>query len=382
MPSGDSHVEMRMLQKRLPVRVAAAQGVGEELTGCSIEMETDQTVWPVAIDREGLLKQADAPEFVGSTEEDNQRLPRVVRQRSEQPGSRGRGIGLGRMFDPMCQHELVGTLRHFWHRAMSPALPHLLLPEVIVTFDLGLKAGLPWRNEDWNDAKAQTQMYDAAEAVRMAVGALEARVVVELNELRTTEVAPVLRQTFQYVVGENAPPRPRHRHTAIERNAIEDLHFSSVTNDQSFDDIEGIEFSLPSRHVREVPARGWWRPALSRALNQTVLRQDSADGAYGRQWADAFRLELSADGDGAVFTQRRMAFEPKSQAKDTLQDATRRSMLCTEVAAGPVLPVDPIESAACGAMHPFENCAHATCETHGDVTHGRTAAHRCDHSLS
>lgn len=73
------------------------------------------------------------------------------------------------------------------------ALPNLLLPIRVEALELVLKTLLTRWRKNRGDTQAQTKMHDSSEVRRMAVRALEDRVVIELNVSRKSPPAPVRR---------------------------------------------------------------------------------------------------------------------------------------------------------------------------------------------
>src|ERR687888_1962438 len=62
--------------------------------------------------------------------------------------------------------------------------PYLGLPLGIETFNSSLKAGLPWGREHGHDLQGETEPDDTAHRIRVLMGPLKARIVVELDKGR------------------------------------------------------------------------------------------------------------------------------------------------------------------------------------------------------
>ena len=362
---------MGSAKQRLPGRIVSTQSVEPQFTGKGMQFGTHESMRPVTIGVHGLMQQPELSSLIGAPEEQNPRLCRLAREYLVGQSQARRGcVDAGGMFGAMGGHEVVRSMAQARYRPVPPAMPDFLLPERVVAFNFGLEACFLRRNKNWHHPQAEAEVYDSAQTVGMPVSALEAGVVVKLDVVGSPKALPVFRQTGQHVSGVNCVARPRSNQAAVKRDSVEDLDFSATANDQTFDDVHRIQFGLAIGQCGQIPTR--WRSgtAYPLTLDQAVPGKDASDGADRRQRRSVLGLELSADGGGTIFPQRRMAFKPSAQMEDTLDDAARRAVGGSRITARPILPIDAIKSLALGSLDPFADHAQCHTEAFGHGTQG------------
>lgn len=87
--------------------------------------------------------------------------------------------------------ESTIAAREFSQIAVPETLPDLGLPEMVETFDCGLKPGFPRRGEDRHDALIQTKADESAESSYRAGGTGKACVIVHLQIGRGAPLPPM-----------------------------------------------------------------------------------------------------------------------------------------------------------------------------------------------
>jgi len=376
VPGRELNFQFGGAQERLTAGFTPPQGEELDLAGERIEFGTHQAVQPVGIDAHGSVQQPEPALIVGPSQKDDLGLGGLPRDGGGKGQANRGGLNPGGMFGAVGHHKLIGAALQGGHGGMAPPVPDFVLPEVIVAFDLGLEAGFARGHEHRHHAQAQTQMDHAPQAIRMAVGALEAGIIVELNVVRTTEAAPVGGQPTQHIGGLDRGVRPRHGQAAIERDAVENIDGRAAPNDQALDHIKGVQLGLTVEQGGQIPTGRRGRLAAARPLNLAVANQDAANGGQGGQRRDLLGAELGANRVGAVFAQGRMLLEPLTELEDATDHPPRGAVVGMRVAARSVSPVNPIQSLAVGAADSLADHGHRDAELERDLTE-RSAAPDC-----
>src|SRR5258708_40191430 len=135
-------------------------------------------------------------------------------------------------------NEGLGAPAQSRQGGVAPAVPDFLLPEIVEAFDLGLKAGLARWSKDGNDAQTEAKVDDATEAMRQAMGSLEAGVIIELGEAWLAEALPMCGQGREHRSGREGASLRACGETAVEGNGIKDLHLDAPLDGQTLHKVE------------------------------------------------------------------------------------------------------------------------------------------------
>lgn len=279
MPRCDFDGEFARGQERLVIRLAAAQCVTAHLAGTHAQFAADQPVRPVAMNQERFFEQANAPLCVGAPQKDDAVLLRPFREAGRQGVPRRGAVLAGGVALAVRGDVGAGALLQGAQVRMTPALPDFLLPAVIEAFDVGLEARFAGRRKHRNDAQTQAEVNHAPQMVGLGVGALKARVVVELGEVGAAVGVPVFAQGGEDVVGGEAGTRPALGQMAVQRQGIEHVEQRSVFDDETLDQIESVEFGATLGHGGQMPAgRGRWA-ALASGVGESGASDQPGQGA-------------------------------------------------------------------------------------------------------
>jgi len=246
MATGQFDLQVGSAQEGLPAGIMTAQGIETKLTGERVEFGAHEAVRPVGVDRDGAFQEAHLAAVVGSTQEKDPRLGGHQRRGGGEGQPWRSGITARGVLGAVGLNELGGAAPQRRDGAMVPALPHPVLPEVVEAFHFGLEARFAWGHEDRHHAQAQAEVDDAAEAIRVAVRAVKAGIVVELRVMGTAKGSPVFGQATEDVGGFERSVQPSGGQAAVERDGIEGFDFGPVADDQAFDKVKGIQFACPS----------------------------------------------------------------------------------------------------------------------------------------
>jgi hypothetical protein len=152
----------------------------------------------------------------------------------------------------------------------------------------------------------------------------------------------------------------------VQRHGIEYFDSSSTLDDQSFDDIEAIQFASSRCHVGQVPA-GWrWRMASSIPTIQcTTPLQNAPNGAQCGNRSCSSCDQFSLNGLSSVFAQDAAILELSPYSNNQVLNAllgpanVARSM-------GPILPIDPAQSSSLSPLGPI---------VHGGNAHAKASSY-------
>jgi hypothetical protein len=191
---------------------------------------------------------------------------------------------------PACATQSVGDakfvreqLRGF-ARGVAGALPDLLLPERIESFDVGLKAGFAGRREDRGDAVAEAKPDDFADDIRAIMRALKTRIVVELGESGEADFAPMFIKARDRPSAGDGSVDPSVNVRANEAFGGEDVKKTGSLDGQILNTIERIHIRLATRHGGQIPARGRGRAAdATTGIQEPMSGENTSDSAHTRK---------------------------------------------------------------------------------------------------
>lgn len=377
VPGREFDGEFTSRQERLVIGLAAAQGVTAHFSRAHTEFTTHEAVRPVTMNHEGSFEQADSPARVRAPQEDDQEMLRCFGELARQAVTRWGTVLAGGMALAVRGDVGAGAPLQSAQVRVAPALPDFLLPAVIEAFDVGLETGFARRRKHRDDAEAQAEVNHAAQMIGVGVRTLKAGVVVELGEVGVTVGVPVFGQGGEDIVGGEAGARPALGQLAVQRQAIEHVEQRAVLDDQTFDQIEGVEFGVALSDSGQMPAGRGWRTALTAGGGESSASDQPGQRAGGRG-GQVLAEEFPAEGGGSVFAQGRMTFEPGAQSQDALDEFARGAVFGFAVAARPVGEVSAEEALAASALKPFVSGASADVEASGDRTEGGPATESGD----
>jgi hypothetical protein len=174
--------------------------------------------------------------------------------------------------------------------------------------------------------------------------ALKHRVVVELRVRREAMLTPMFDQAFDRGFCGDLLARPGTAQSTVKTDSGQDIHVLTTANDQIFDNVEAIQLSPTSRHIRKVPT---WRRRLATnstsTIQRTVAIKNSSDRPHRRNMNDPSCYQLATNRFGAVLTEITLGLELLSQAKDPLLDSAFRSTWCRSTASRPRSPVNFVQ---------------------------------------
>jgi len=163
--------------------------------------------------------------------------------------------------------------------SMMKAFPDLGLPEAVEGLDLVLEAMLTGRSEDRANPEGKAKEGDGTEAVGMVMGAVETEVIVELSIGGQAMRAPMGEEGIWGKVGRDGGIEKATAKAAVQGDGVENLDLADMLDDESLDDVKGVQFGLGGGEIWEVPARRrWWAAEAARRFDQGVALEDVGDG--------------------------------------------------------------------------------------------------------
>lgn len=194
-----------------------------------------------------------------------------------------------------------------------PSLPDLLLPVPVEALELVLETLLTRWGKDGDDAQTEAKVHDSSKVSGMTVGALEDRVVIELNVSRKAPLAPVRRDQLTGARAlRSGGKNPDATQAAPEGNGRKGVEVGVAAESQALDKIKRIQLGLRGRQGRQVPARRWCWPALALQARDSVPCEDPGNRAIAGRWF-AGSEQSSMDGRGATLAQWTMPSQPLTQ---------------------------------------------------------------------
>src|ERR1035437_3552238 len=277
---------MNLTQQRMVVWVTPAQHVETDALMSEVHFASHESMWPIAIDKEGSAEEIDVAFFTAAAQEDHGAFERGAEVELE---AFGEAAPLGCEFSPGGGLGAIGCditggdARHGFDIGEVVALPDLALPQPIEAFDGILEARLARWGEDRDHSERQTQPADTSDGVGRSVCSLEYCSVVKLGISRQPVTAPALNQGLQR--GPSAGPLhdPGIGQCAVQAGAGEYIDKGAVGDLQILDEIEAVELGSPTGQVGQIPALGRCRPALSvPTIKRAATRKHTVNG-YARR---------------------------------------------------------------------------------------------------
>ena len=202
-------------------------------------------------------------------------------------------------------------------RRMLKACPYLLLPFAVVAFYGILKPVLPYWRKYCHYSKTQTGSDDSPDDIGVLMRAGESGVVVELCIIRQSEFAPVTKNCFQSQFC--VPPRfgPAFYQTSMQGDCVEYFNLSLATNEETFDEIELIQFSKPFCDKRQVPTQsGGLATQAPTIISCAVSLKDVANSPQGRSRLDTAPFKFVKYGLSAEFSQHTLVTKLFANSED------------------------------------------------------------------
>src|SRR3972149_5564591 len=165
-----------------------------------VHFAAHESMWPIAIDKEGSAEQFDIAFFTAAAQEDHGAFERSAEVKLE---AFGEAAPLGCEFSPGGGLGAIGCditggdARQGFGIEDVMALPDLALPQRVEAFDGILEARLARWGEDRDHSERQPQPADTSDGVGGSVCSLEYCVVVKLGICRQPVTTPALDQGLQ-----------------------------------------------------------------------------------------------------------------------------------------------------------------------------------------
>ena len=337
---------MNLTQQRMIVWVTAAQRVETDALMSEVDFAAHESMWPVAIDREGSAEEIDVTVLTAAAQKDHSAFERGAEVELEAFGEAAplgcefsAGGGLGAIGCDITG----GDARHGFDIGEVVALPDLALPQPIEAFDGILEARLARWGEDRDHSECQTQPADTSDGVRELMRSLEYCGVVKLGISRQPVTAPALDQGLQRRPSAGALHDPRLGQCTVQTGAGEYIDKGSSSNLQILDEIEGVQFGSPTGQIGQIPALGRCRPALSvHTIKCAATRKHSVDRhARGNRLKRPCELQGQPNGVGSVLAQHTFFTQYVSNTQNVLFHVARRAVPgATRFAIFELYPVD------------------------------------------
>ena len=244
-------------QKGLVGRITSSEGVEPDASVSEIDFRSNESMRPVAVDREGVSQQAGGTFGASSSQEYDATLRRCLQIQLPCFGER---FAVGSIYDPCrCSATAGGDefcrlcLQGFPRRVRETG-PHFRLPATVEVLDSGLKSRLLRRGEDRRDVQRQTQTDDPPDRVGVVMRSLENRVVVKLCISGQAKLAPVLKQGVEHGFCSDFGPRPRGNQAAMQGTTVEDFQVEAPFDDEALNDVKTVQFGASGGNVGQVPS--------------------------------------------------------------------------------------------------------------------------------
>jgi hypothetical protein len=297
--------------------------------GAKVEFAPEEAMLPSRIDVEAVGQEADATCVIGAADEDDLGV-HASRQAIWRPGeARGRGLLTRLAFEVMSGDEAVGPEAELGAVGVVEAFPDFGLPQGVEGLDLVLEAMLARWGEDGGDPQGQAEEGDGTEAIGMVMGTMEAQIIIELGVGGQPVRPPVGEQRILGEPGGDGGGEKTAAKAAVQGDGVEDLNLADALDDESLDDVEGVQLDPSRGNVGEVPTGRWWGAAeATGATDQTVAPEDIGNGGAAGQWMAGGRLRAQGaqDGNRAIFAQGIEVTESVAQAEDVLDESSGEGM--------------------------------------------------------
>jgi hypothetical protein len=260
---------------------------------------------------------------------------------------------------------------------MMEACPDLGLPEAVEGLDLVLEAMLTGWSEDGADPECEAKEGDGTEAVGMVMGAVEAEVIVELSIGGQAMSTPMGEEGVLGEVGRDGGVEETTAKAAVQGDGVENLDFANMLDDESLDDVKGVQFGPGGGEVWEVPAwRRRWAAEAAGRLNQGVALEDVSDGgtAGDVKFIGALGAQGAEDGHRAILPQGIMLAEVVAQGEDALDHFGQEGVWRAKRAARAVSKIHTVQTLPGGALHPVLDVGQGQAGLASDLAQGDTAA--------
>lgn len=372
-------------KQRLMVGLGTAKAEAMNGLRAEVDFATNEAMVPSSVDEEAAGEKADSAFVIGAADEDDLGVsasrqaiwrPREARWCSLLPF-------LG--FDVMGGDEAVRTVAQLGAAGVVKAIPDLNLPQVVEGLDLVLDAMLARWGEDGGDAQGQAEEGDGTETIRMVMGAVEAEVVVELSVGGQAVGSPVGQQRILSELGRDGGGEESAAKAAVQGDAVEDLDLADVLDDESLDDIEGVQLDAGRSEFGEMPTRRRWGSAeATGTADQAVSLEDVGDGgAAGQRLAGrGLGTQGAEDGDRTVFAQGVAMAESVPQGQNAVNHLAGQGRGSATRAARLVLKLDAVQTLAEGVMDPVLDVRESEPELAGDLAQGHPAPSQADQFAS
>lgn len=325
------------------------------LLGPEMNLATNQAVFPERVHGKGIGQEANALLVIGASNKNGLGVG-ACRKALGRPGKAwGRGLLSLLGFDLMGGHEAIGTAAQLGAMGMVETGPDFGLPEVVERFDLVLEAMLPGRSKDGRDAQGQAEEGDRAQAVGMVMGAVKTEVVVELGIDRQTVAAPMGEQDVLGELGRDGDVQKTAAKAAVQGDSVEDLDFADALDNESLDDVKGVQLGASRRDFWEMPTgRGWRTTQTAWAVDEAMALEDVGDGGAAGQEVSGgeFPAQGAEDGNRPVLAQDVVLAESVAQGQNAFDHCERQGVRRVRGGVGMILEVDAIEAARACSFEP------------------------------
>lgn len=322
---------MNLTQQRMVVWITSTQRVETDALMSEVHFAAHESMWPIAIDREGSAEEIDVAVLSAAAQKDHSAFERGAEVELEAFGEAAplgcefsAGGGLGAIgCDIACRDARQG-----FDIGEVVALPDLALPQSIEAFDGILEARLARWGEDRDHSECQTQPADTSDGVRELMRSLEYCGVVKLRISGQPVTAPALNQGLQRRPSAGPLHDPGLGQCAVQASAGEYIDKGAVGDLQVFNEIEAIEFGSPTGQIGQIPALGRCRPALSvHTIKRAATRKHSVDRRAPRDsLTRAVLMQRQTDCIKSVLAQHAVLAQGSSHAQDVLFQGRRRAV--------------------------------------------------------
>jgi hypothetical protein len=367
----------------LHVRFASAKAVKADSFACEIDFGTNESMRPKGINEVAMAEQFDFAPIIGATQKDNRSLERKLQV--ERPVI-GKGSSRRSRVEAWCcttassLDEALGAGSEGFEVVVLKASPDFVLPSSVVVFDGRLKAGLSRWSEDRDDIELETKADHATESIGPLMGALEEGVVVELGVIEKSVFAPVGDERFDREFGGPGGFDPTGAEAAVEADCIQDHDVGSTANDETFHEVEAVEFGLTGCNPWEVPALGRRRAADTPASIQCAAsEEDSTDRAHGGDALRAAFVEGAMNGGCAKLTEIAGLPELFAEPQDEIFEAHRGGTSLAPSSAWRIGPIDTIQTLTVRSSNPVLHRRQTHMKLPMDSSQRTSAAHRRNH---
>lgn len=322
---------MNLTQQRLAGGITSAQRVETDALMSEVHFAAHESMWPIAIDKEGSAEQIDVAFFTAAAQEDHGAFERGAEVELEafwEAAPLGCEFSAGGGLSAIGCDITSGDARHGFDIGEVVTLPDLALPQPIEAFDGILEARLARWGEDRGHSERQTQPADTSDGVGRSVCSLEYCGVVKLGISRQPVTTPALDQGLQR--GPSAGPLhdPGLGQRAVQAGAGEHIDKRACGNLQILDEIEGVQFGSPTGQIGKIPPLGRCRPALSvHTIKRAATRKHAVDRRAPRDSLNRPALmQRQADCIKSVLPQHAVLAQRSSHAQDVLFQGRRRAV--------------------------------------------------------